>query len=206
MEPPQVIPPANGPPASVSVEPPKPTEEPASAPAQDTSAAVVVGPAQQAAPPVAAGVDTPPASAVTEPSTTPEPVIAPAQSARVSADPAAPAPAVPETPPVMPTPATAPPAPAPPKPTAPAPRYAAPDPAALVARGDAMLELGDVSAARLLYERAAALGNAKAATAAGKTYDPAFLISICGLRPGPGPRHSGRLVPEGGRPGRPRGR
>jgi TPR repeat protein len=76
------------------------------------------------------------------------------------------------------TPATAPPAPAPPKPTAPAPRYAAPDPAALVARGDAMLELGDVSAARLLYERAAALGNAKAATAAGKTYDPAFLTSI----------------------------
>ncbi|HEX3404344.1 MAG TPA: AAA family ATPase [Acetobacteraceae bacterium] len=178
VEPPQVIPPANGPPASASVEPPKPTEEPASAPAQDTSAAVVVGPAQQATPPVAAAVDTPPASAVAEPSTTPEPVIAPAQSARVSADPAAPAPAVPETPPVMLTPATAPPAPAPPKPTAPAPRYAAPDPAALVARGDAMLELGDVSAARLLYERAATLGNAKAATAAGKTYDPAFLTSI----------------------------
>jgi TPR repeat protein len=41
-----------------------------------------------------------------------------------------------------------------------------------------MLELGDISAARRLYERAAALGSARAATAAGKTYDAAFLASI----------------------------
>ena len=36
-----------------------------------------------------------------------------------------------------------------------------------------------------LYERAAALGSAKAATALGKTYDPAFLASIqvSGLAP-----------------------
>jgi TPR repeat protein len=48
-----------------------------------------------------------------------------------------------------------------------------------------MLALGDISAARLLYERAAALGSAKAATALGKTYDPAFLASIqvSGLAP-----------------------
>ena len=50
-----------------------------------------------------------------------------------------------------------------------------------------MLALGDISAARLLYERAAALGSAKAATTVGKTYDPAFLASIqvSGLTPNP---------------------
>jgi hypothetical protein len=48
----------------------------------------------------------------------------------------------------------------------------------LLSRADAMLALGDISAARRLYERAAALGSARAATAAGKTYDPAFLASI----------------------------
>ena len=172
-EPPPAAPPANGP-AAAAVEPPKPTEQPVTAaPAQHTPSAAVA-PAHQAAPPVASGVDTPPASAA-EPSTPSEPVTVPAApTGAVAADPAAPA-AV--APPSVAAPA-APPAPAPPKPTAPAPRYAAPDPAALVARGDAMLELGDVSAARLLYERAATLGNAKAATAAGKTYDPAFLTSI----------------------------
>ena len=41
-----------------------------------------------------------------------------------------------------------------------------------------MLALGDISAARLLYERAASIGSARAATALGKTYDPAFLTSI----------------------------
>ncbi len=48
-----------------------------------------------------------------------------------------------------------------------------------------MLALGDISAARLLYERAASIGSARAATALGKTYDPAFLTSIqvSGLAP-----------------------
>ena len=41
-----------------------------------------------------------------------------------------------------------------------------------------MLALGDISAARLLYQRAAGLGSARAATAVGKTYDPVFLASI----------------------------
>lgn len=41
-----------------------------------------------------------------------------------------------------------------------------------------MVVLGDISAARLLYQRAAALGSAQAATAIGKTYDPTFLTSI----------------------------
>jgi TPR repeat protein len=48
----------------------------------------------------------------------------------------------------------------------------------LLSRGNARLALGDISAARLLYERAAALGSARAATALGNTYDGAFLGSI----------------------------
>jgi type II secretory pathway predicted ATPase ExeA len=48
----------------------------------------------------------------------------------------------------------------------------------LLSRGNAMLALGDISAARLFYERAAALGSAGAATALGNTYDAAFLASI----------------------------
>jgi TPR repeat protein len=46
----------------------------------------------------------------------------------------------------------------------------------LTQRGDAALVVGDIIAARLLYERAAALGSAPAATAAGKTYDADFLM------------------------------
>lgn len=45
----------------------------------------------------------------------------------------------------------------------------------LMHRGDAALADGDIMAARLLFERAAALGSAAAATAAGKTYDIDFL-------------------------------
>jgi TPR repeat protein len=50
--------------------------------------------------------------------------------------------------------------------------------AGLIARGDALLSLGDVAAARLFYERAASGGSARAATSAGKTYDPLFLATI----------------------------
>jgi hypothetical protein len=56
-------------------------------------------------------------------------------------------------------------------------RFAPPDARLLLSRGDELLALGDISAARLLYERAAAAGSARAATALGKTYDPAFLAS-----------------------------
>jgi len=45
----------------------------------------------------------------------------------------------------------------------------------LLQRGDAALAVGDVIAARLLFERAASLGSISAATAAGKTYDVDFL-------------------------------
>ena len=45
--------------------------------------------------------------------------------------------------------------------------------AALLRRGDAMLELGDIPAARRFYKRAAKFGSAEAAAAMGATYDPA---------------------------------
>jgi TPR repeat protein len=61
------------------------------------------------------------------------------------------------------------------------------DPAALIARGESFLALGDISAARLLYERAAESGSARAMTALGKTYDPGFLdrAKVIGIRPDP---------------------
>ena len=46
----------------------------------------------------------------------------------------------------------------------------------LLQRGDAALAVGDIIAARLLFERAASLGSPAAATAAGKTYDIDFLL------------------------------
>jgi hypothetical protein len=48
----------------------------------------------------------------------------------------------------------------------------------LVRRGDEMFRLGDISAARQFYSRAAAAGSGAAATAMGKTYDPAVLARI----------------------------
>ena len=48
----------------------------------------------------------------------------------------------------------------------------------LLRRGDAMLALGDVSAARLFYERAAATGSGRSATALGKTYDREVLAQL----------------------------
>ena len=47
--------------------------------------------------------------------------------------------------------------------------------AALMKRGSESLGLGDIAAARLLFQRAAEGGNAQAATALGKTYDPKFV-------------------------------
>jgi hypothetical protein len=46
--------------------------------------------------------------------------------------------------------------------------------ATLLRRGDELLMLRDIAAARLLYERAAMFGNARAAMLVGKTYDPLF--------------------------------
>ena len=48
----------------------------------------------------------------------------------------------------------------------------------MIRRADALLQRGDVSAARLLYERAAAAGSGRAATAMGKTFEATFLAAI----------------------------
>jgi len=48
----------------------------------------------------------------------------------------------------------------------------------MIQRAAALLQRGDISAARLLYARAAAAGSGHAATAMGKTYDATFLAGI----------------------------
>jgi hypothetical protein len=48
----------------------------------------------------------------------------------------------------------------------------------LLRRGDELLKIGDIAAARLLYERAAKAGSARAAMLAGKTYDPLYFVEI----------------------------
>ena len=60
-------------------------------------------------------------------------------------------------------------------------------PTFLAQRGDVMLDLGDVSAARLLYMRAMELGSGTAAMALAKTYDPTFLADhdLRGVKPDP---------------------
>ena len=45
----------------------------------------------------------------------------------------------------------------------------------LLARGDAFLRIGDLTSARLFYERAADAGNGQGAMRMGATFDPAFL-------------------------------
>lgn len=47
--------------------------------------------------------------------------------------------------------------------------------AALLKRGDQALGLGDITAARLMFQRAAAGGSAAAALSLGKTYDPNYI-------------------------------
>lgn len=58
---------------------------------------------------------------------------------------------------------------------------------ALMKRGDDFLRTGDIVAARLSYERAAAAGASAAATGVAKTYDPLFLAQagVRGLRGDP---------------------
>jgi tetratricopeptide (TPR) repeat protein len=58
---------------------------------------------------------------------------------------------------------------------------------ALIERGNQLLRNGDIVAARLAFERAAAGGNRTAATGVAKTYDPVFLAlsGVRGLRGDP---------------------
>lgn len=57
--------------------------------------------------------------------------------------------------------------------------------AALLARGNAMLAIGDISAARRLFERAAAGGSVPALQAAARAYDPEVLarLGATGIQP-----------------------
>jgi hypothetical protein len=58
---------------------------------------------------------------------------------------------------------------------------------ALAGRGDAMLAIKDISAARSFYEHAANGGSARAALALAQTYDPTFLYQwgVVGPKPSP---------------------
>jgi TPR repeat protein len=47
----------------------------------------------------------------------------------------------------------------------------------LLGRGATMLAAGDITAARLLYKRAADAGSAQAAMEIGRTYEPTFLAN-----------------------------
>ena len=78
--------------------------------------------------------------------------------------------------PGVPAPAATPPAVMPPAATPPSePRSSTAETAALLARGDSLFGVGDVSSARLFYERAADAGDGQAALRLGETYDPTFL-------------------------------
>jgi hypothetical protein len=69
--------------------------------------------------------------------------------------------------------------------TAPATASLLPKAVPLLARGEAMLAVGDIVAARLFFDRAVQLGSGRAATFLGQTYDAAYLASIraSGVRP-----------------------
>jgi TPR repeat protein len=58
------------------------------------------------------------------------------------------------------------------------PTFSGAEIAALLARGDWLFATGDVASARLLYERAAGAGKARAAVKLGETFDPAFLSRL----------------------------
>jgi type II secretory pathway predicted ATPase ExeA len=55
--------------------------------------------------------------------------------------------------------------------------------AALMKRGNEAIDLGDLASARLLFQRAADAGNATAATALGKTFDPNFTTNVTARDP-----------------------
>jgi tetratricopeptide (TPR) repeat protein len=57
----------------------------------------------------------------------------------------------------------------------------------LLARGDALMQLGDVISARSFFDRAFELGNARAARSIARTYDPVVLalMNVHGLRADP---------------------
>jgi hypothetical protein len=153
--PPTGNPPAGSPPPSVAPPQPAPRAGPSAAALPPTPEP----PKPQAAPVL-------PAPAPVRPEQMPQP------NASV-ATPAAPrATATPQAPP----PAVQPPA---------GPHLSTTDIAGLVSRGDAFLTAGDITSARLFYERAADAGDGAAALRLGATFDPDFLGRV-GVRGNPG--------------------
>ena len=55
------------------------------------------------------------------------------------------------------------------------PTYSAAERAGFLARGDWLFAMGDIASARLLYERAADAGEARAAVRLGESFDPVYL-------------------------------
>jgi len=74
-----------------------------------------------------------------------------------------------------------------PRPAPAGPRLSAAEIAALVARGDAFLSAGDITSARLFFERAADAGDGRAAMRMALTFDTAFLerTGLRGMRGDP---------------------
>ena len=184
--------------APAEAKPPEPQVRPAPAQPDPTPAtpAVSAPPAQPPATSSTMAATTAPAEAKP-----PEPEVRPAPAQPdptpatpvVTAPPAQPGAAPPKEAPAMPVPAPV--VTAMVVPTQPLPRPAPPigdvvaKPATarpldagmldlLLKRGDAMLALGDLAAARLLYERAAAAGDSRGAIGVGRTYDPKVLLQI----------------------------
>ena len=175
------------------VAPPAPPPEPLPLPAELVQLPFVAPPAPPPEPlPLPAELVELPF--VAPPAPPPEPLPLPAELAQLPfvAPPAPPPEPLPLPAELVQLPFVAPPAPAPvpaaPTPSAPsapaqAARPAAPqDPPALVTamlrRGEALLEIGDVSGARRFFERAAQSGSGPAALAMGATYDPLQLAAI----------------------------
>lgn len=69
----------------------------------------------------------------------------------------------------------------------PAPIASNPAAAALISKGDGLLNSGDVASARQFYLRASELGDANGAYGVGRTYDPKIYadLNVQGLRPDP---------------------
>ena len=171
-------------PTAASAEPvPAALPAPAPASAEPAPAALPApAPTARSAEPVRAALPVPvPTAGSAEP--VPAAVLVPALAA-ASAEPvlaAVPAEPVPAAVPARASPTQdAPPAVAVPASKAPLgrPRLATAEIAALRARGDSLLGVGDITSARLFYERASDAGDGRAALRLGATYDPGFLDRV----------------------------
>lgn len=122
------------------------------------------------------------ATAPPAPAATPPPSPAPLPPRPAISEPAVTPPAAAEPKQLLPAPAASPPA----QPSAAAGLTLSPEERrALLARGQVLLDSGDVAAARPLLERAALAGDATAALRLGQSYDPGYLAEA-GLRPAAG--------------------